>query len=134
MTEETKKTGNAYTEDQTSELLNLWNQQRGNELDADARREFVTKLASKFGKSSKSVIQKLVREKVYTSPTSKVGQVGQVGQRKADIVTEIEAFLSGNYTESDADSLTKATKPILLAIHRSFAALKQELAEQEKAN
>ena len=127
MTEETKKTGNAsYTEEQTSELLKLWNEQNGNQLDADARREFVSRLASRFGKTSKSIIQKLVREKSYTSPTNKSVQAGQ---RKADIVTEIETFLSGNYTESDADSLTKATKPILLAIHRSFVALK---AEQEK--
>ena len=73
----------------------------------------VATLAEQFGKTVKSVVAKLSREKVYVAKTyvSKTGEAPVKKDSLADKLAEIVGL-----TEAEADSLTKANKTALAKI------------------
>ena len=73
----------------------------------------VESLALQFGKTVKSVVAKLSREKVYVAKTyvSKTGEAPVKKDSLADKLAEIVGL-----TEAEADSLTKANKTALAKI------------------
>lgn len=79
--------------------------------------ETVEAFAEKFGKTAKSVIQKLVREGVYQKKEY-VGKTGAKPEKKDATADAIGAILG--LTEGEADSLAKANKT---ALQKIFAAL-----------
>lgn len=114
MTTATTKT--AYTAEQTKEVVSLWNDSdKSTQAKQDA---VINMLATKFGKTAKSIISKLSREKVYTAKayTTKNGEKPVKKDQTADA---IGAML--NLPENDVDSLTKANKTALVAISTALA-------------
>jgi len=73
----------------------------------------VEALASEFGKTVRSVIAKLSREKVYVAKTYKT-KTGEAVVKKDEHATAIAEALGMN--ANDADSLTKANKTALKLI------------------
>jgi transcription antitermination factor NusA-like protein len=73
----------------------------------------VATLAEQFGKTVKSVVAKLSREKVYVAKTyvTKTGEAVVKKDSLADKLAEIVGL-----TEAEADSLTKANKTALAKI------------------
>ncbi len=91
----------------------------------EARKQVVIAMANEHGKSTKSVIQKLVRESVYRKPAY-VSKAGATVERKSDIVQGIAKIL--NVTEAQLGGLDKATKPALETIRAGFVAAAAALA------
>lgn len=77
----------------------------------------VEQIAENLGKSVRSIVAKLSREKVYTAKAY-VSKTGDAVQKKDVVADAIGAVL--NMTESEIESLTKANKTALAKI---FAAL-----------
>ena len=77
----------------------------------------VEKIAEAMGKTTRSVIAKLSREKVYVAKTY-VSKTGAPGVKKDATADAIGAVLA--LTEAEIESLTKANKTALVKI---FAAL-----------
>ena len=73
----------------------------------------VEKLAAEMGKSTRSIIAKLSREKVYKAKEYKT-KTGEAVVKKDEFADAIALALG--LTEADADSLTKANKSALKAI------------------
>lgn len=73
----------------------------------------VESIAEALGKTVRSVVAKLSREKVYQAKTYKT-KSGEVVVKKDEFADYIAQALSMN--EADADSLTKANKTALKAI------------------
>jgi hypothetical protein len=100
----TDKTVN-YTDDQTVELVNRY--QAGEAVEA---------LAEAFGKSTRSIVAKLSREKVYVAK-SKAAGTGRV--TKAILINEL-ADRAGVDREV-LESLEKASVEALQVLHAKFA-------------
>lgn len=103
MTEKTVKSVN-YTPEQSAELVQLYN--AGNGMNT-------TDLAEKFGKTVKSIVAKLVREKVYVkaTPTAKDGSPIAKKEDTADAIGKILKL-----SENDTSSLAKCNKIALNAV------------------
>ena len=82
----------------------------------------VEAMASELGKSVRSVVAKLSREKVYKAKTYTT-KTGEAVVKKDAFADAIAQALGLN--EADADSLTKANKTALKAIADFIAAEKQ---------
>lgn len=104
----TAKTVN-YTAEQTAELVSAYT--------ANPSQETVVMFAEKFGKTVRSIVAKLSREKVYVSKTYETKN-GEKPVKKDSMADAIGAILK--LTEAEADSLAKANKTALAKI---FAAL-----------
>ena len=102
----TAKTVN-YTPEQTVSLLAGY-----------AEGVSVAELATMFGKTTRSVIAKLSREKAYVKKeyVTKTGETVVKKDALADKMAEVFGL-----TESEADSLTKANKTALKKILDKFA-------------
>ena len=95
-----------YTETQTAELVQAYQ--------ATPTAETIAAFAERFGKSTKSIVAKLVNEKVYQP---KVKAKGERGLTKAQLIAEIEQALTveaGTFA-----SFEKASKEALEALHRA---------------
>lgn len=105
----TTKTEN-YTAEQVAAMLSAYN-----ELPTKAT---VESLASKMGKSTRSIIAKLSREGVYQK-AERVSKSGAPVQKKDGIADAIGAVLK--MTEAEVESLTKANKTALDKIFKALA-------------
>lgn len=111
----TAKTVN-YTPEQTTEMVSAYL--------ADKSANTVNMLATKFGKSVRSIVAKLAREKqtdgspVYVAKEYKTKN-GETVTKKDAVADAIGAVLG--LAENDIESLTKATKPALQAIFSALA-------------
>ena len=85
-----------YTEDMVAEMTEAYQ--------ANPTRETVEELASKFGKTVRSIIAKLSREGVYVAQP-RVTKSGEPVVRKAELVAQIE-----DRFEIEVPSLVKASK------------------------
>ena len=104
----TAKTVN-YTSEQTAEMVSAYA--------ANPTQETVVFFAEKFGKTVRSVVAKLSREKVYVAKTY-VSKTGDAVVKKDETADAIGAVLK--MTEAEVTSLAKANKTALAKI---FAAL-----------
>lgn len=100
-----------YTPEQTAKMVSDY-----------AEGVTVEAIASALGKSVRSVVAKLSREKVYKAKTY-VTKTGEAVVKKDAFADSIAQALGLN--EADADSLTKANKTALKAIADFIAAEKQ---------
>lgn len=91
-----------YTAEQAAEMVSTY-----------TAGETVEAIAEKMGKSVRSVIAKLSREKVYVKKayTSKTGEAVIKKDEQADAIGELLGL-----SENDTESLTKANKSALAAI------------------
>lgn len=78
----------------------------------------VEKIAAELGKTVRSVVAKLSREKVYKKKEY-VSKTGEAVQKKDSYADAIGAVLKMN--ENDIDSLTKANKTALKIIFTALA-------------
>ena len=85
-----------YTEDMVAEMTEAYQ--------ANPTRETVEELASKFGKTVRSIIAKLSREGVYVAQP-RVTKSGEPVVRKAELVAQINAHF-----EIELPTLVKASK------------------------
>ena len=85
-----------YTEDMVAEMTEAYQ--------ANPTRETVEELASKFGKTVRSIIAKLSREGVYIAQP-RVTKSGEPVVRKAELVAQINAKF-----DSEFPTLVKASK------------------------
>ena len=108
MTTATAKTVN-YTDEQTTNLVAAY-----------AEGKTTTELATMFGKSVRSIVAKLSREKVYQKKTyaTKTGEAVVKKDALADKMAEVFGL-----TEAEADSMTKANKTALKKILDKFVEL-----------
>lgn len=106
MTDKTKapKTVN-YTDEMTTAIVAAYT--------ANPTRETVEELASKFGKTVRSITQKLVREKVYIKKAY-TNKNGETPIKKTALVDRMMGVFG--LTEAEATSLEKANKSALLRI------------------
>jgi hypothetical protein len=95
-----------YTESQTQQMVALY--QSGTTVE---------QLAESMGKSVRSIVAKLSREKVYVAKTYTT-KTGEPAIKKDTVADAIGAVLQ--LTESETESLTKANKT---ALQKIFAAL-----------
>ena len=98
-----------YTTEQTAEMVAAYV--------ANPTTETVAMFAEKFGKSVRSIVAKLSREKVYVAKTYETKK-GEKPVKKDSMADAIGSIL--NLSEAEADSLAKANKTALAKI---FAAL-----------
>ncbi len=110
----TEKTVN-YTAEMTSEIVEAYT--------AEPTDATVATLAEKFGKSTKSIVAKLVREKVYVAKTAAAGKRTVT---KAELVTQIAGLVGAH--EEQLESLEKATLPALTLVFSTLCALKLQVA------
>ena len=96
-----------YTPEMTAALVEAYEAAGSDE----ARKGVIADFAGEFGKSTKSIVAKLVREDAYVK-AERSGKKG--GVKKADLVDAITSKVP--MAENDADSLTKATMKALRAI------------------
>lgn len=94
-----------YTPEQTAQLIAAYV--------ASPTADTVAMLAEKFGKTVRSVVAKLSREKVYVAKTY-VSKTGAPVVKKDETADQIGALL--NLTEADVTSLAKANKTALLKV------------------
>ncbi len=99
-----------YTAEQAAEMVAAYT--------AAPEKATVEALALKLGKSVKSIVAKLVREKVYKK-AEYVTKSGEAVQKKNDVADAIGAVLRMN--ENDIDSLTKCNKTALAMIWKALA-------------
>lgn len=98
----TEKVAN-YTPDQVNIMVQ--------EYVAAPTKATVDSLATRFGKTARSIVAKLAKEQVYQSKSKEAGKREML---KAEMVTEI-AKLVGK-TEEPLESLEKATGPALMVV------------------
>lgn len=110
----TEKTVN-YTEAQTVELVQAYV--------ATPTDETVKSFAEKFGKTTRSIVAKLAKEKVYVS---KAKEAGKRDMLKSEMITKI-AELVGK-SEEQLESLEKATGVALKAVIEALEARDHEIA------
>ena len=97
------QTGNKnYTESMVAEMHEVYG--------STTTRESVESLATKFGKSTRSVIAKLSREGIYV-PMERKTKTGEPIVRKAELVAQIETHYG-----SELPRLVKATKADLIKL------------------
>lgn len=99
-----------YTDEQTAMMTEAYK--------ADPSKATVDMLAEKLGKTARSIIAKLSREKVYIKPEYKT-KLGESVAKKNDTADAIGAVLKMN--ENDIDSLTKANKTALALIWKALS-------------
>ena len=92
-----------YTPEQTKELVEAYK--------ADRSQATIEALATKMGKTVRSVIAKLSKEGVYES---KAKEAAKRSMLKSEMVSEIAKLLNKN--EEVLESLEKATGPALMAV------------------
>lgn len=114
-----------YTEAMTKELVERY--QSG---------ESVDDLATRFGKSKRSVIAKLVREDVYKAPEKGTAETSKAdGPQKKDLMAELMRRAPGLTTHYEG--LLNVTKPALSALiallPEPVAAEGTESVEQSRA-
>ena len=109
----TEKIAN-YTVEQTAELLAAYNPNASE----TERKAIVDSFAVKFGKSARSIVAKLSREKVYVAKAY-VTKTGEKSVKKDAHADAIGAIL--NMSENDIESLTKANKTALVKIFTALA-------------
>ena len=109
-----------YSADVTVKLLAAWDT-------SDKKRDDVEVLAVMFGKSIRSIVAKLSREKVYVKPAyvSKASGVAPVS--KESHVATIAAFMGVDVDK--LESLEKANKTVLMLIESTL--LKMAHAQDE---
>ena len=78
----------------------------------------VETIAADLGKSVRSVVAKLSREKVYTAKAY-ASKTGEKVEKKDQTADAIGAIL--NFTEAETESLTKANKTVLRKIFEALA-------------
>lgn len=105
-TEAAKGKKENYSEETTSKLLEAWEKST---QDQDA----VASLATMFGKTTKSIVAKLSREKVYKKQEYKT-KTGEKPVSKEDHVANIATLL--NVDLETIESLTKANKNVLALV------------------
>lgn len=98
-----------YTKEQTAEMVERY---EGCETEAERMAE-VEKIAEDFGKTVRSVRQKLVRERVYVAKVYQT-KTGNKPESKARIVSDIARTLG--VAEESVESLGKANKTTLALI------------------
>ena len=110
--ENTVKTPKAvnYTAEQTAKMVSTYM--------ANPTKETVEDLALIMGKTSKSIVAKLVREKVYVAK-AKTTKNGDPVTSKNEVASAIGAVLLMN--ENDTSSLEKANKTALAIIWKAIA-------------
>lgn len=108
-----------YSAETTTALLKAYESEKDTE-----------KLAAMFGKTVKSIVAKLSREKVYIKPTYKT-KTGEVPISKEELVSKIAVLL--NKDEESLESLTKATKPVLQTIEAALR-LQSELLDMNEGD
>lgn len=108
-TEKTVKAPN-YTAEQTAALVA--------DYSANPVETTVNEWAEKLGKSTRSIVQKLVREGVYKKKEY-VTKKGEKPQKKDETAHAIGLVLK--LTEADVESLTKANKSALEKIFEALA-------------
>ena len=97
------QTGNLnYTDKMVAEMHELYG--------SNPTRESVETLATKFGKSTRSLIAKLSREGIYV-PMERKTKTGEPIVRKAELVAQIETHYG-----IELPSLVKATKADLIKL------------------
>lgn len=94
-----------YTEAQTAELVEAYK--------ANATEATVNMFAKKFGKTTRSIVAKLVQAKVYVPKTAKV-EGGTKTATKADLVADLEHWFE--LKEGTLESLEKGSKAALEAL------------------
>ena len=99
-----------YTPEQTAAMVSAYV--------ADSSESTVAALALSMGKTVRSVVAKLSREKVYVAKTY-VTKLGDKVVKKDETADAIGAVLS--LTESEIESLTKANKTALVKILTALA-------------
>lgn len=99
-----------YTEAQTAEMVAAYV--------ANPTQETVAMFAEKFGKTVRSVVAKLSREKVYVAKTY-VAKTGEKPVKKDTVADAIGAILK--MTEAEITSLEKANKTALSKIFSALA-------------
>lgn len=99
-----------YTVEQTAEMIA--------EYVAAPTKETVEMLAVKMGKSARSIIAKLSREKVYVAKVYET-KTGEKPVKKDSVADAIGAVLK--MSESEIESLTKANKTALNKIFEALA-------------
>jgi hypothetical protein len=100
-----------YTPEMTAEMLT--------EYLANPTKETVAALAEKFGKTSRSIVAKLSREKVYKK-AEYVTKNGEKPEAKEHMVTEIAALLG--VPAEKLGGLDKANKVALALIREALKA------------
>lgn len=80
---------------------------------ANPSQETVTALATEFGKTVRSIVAKLSREKVYKAKEYKT-KTGETVVKKDELADKLTSL--AGLTASEADSLTKANKTALTKI------------------
>jgi len=99
-----------YTAEQTAELVAAYV--------ANPTKETVDAFAKAFAKTSRSIVAKLSREKVYQKPEYAT-KTGEAVQKKDAVADAIGAILK--LSEADTDSLAKANKKALKAVFDALA-------------
>ncbi len=109
-----------YSAAATIEIIAFWK-------DCDQSVTTLEALAEKYGKSKRSMIAKLAKEKVYV-PQKYVTKTGEVPVSKEEHVRTIAAFIGT--TQDKLDSLEKANKGVLVALE---TALKKSAHDYDNA-
>lgn len=110
-----------YTPEMTAEMVKTYSEALAQGKDAAAAA--VVALAEKFGKTTKSIVAKLSREKVYQAKEY-VSKTGEKPVKKDEHADAIGTILGGSefaLTEAETESLTKANKTALAKIFRALA-------------
>ena len=102
-----------YTPEQTAQIVDLW-------VTGQAT---VAALAVQFGKSTRSIVAKLSREKVYTAKVA----AKSATKTKAELISNMVANLE--LRPNDLASLEKASKPDLELLQARIADLYEMLQD-----
>lgn len=105
-----------YTDAQSAELVAAYTAVR--ESTREARDAVIADFAVKYGKTVRSIVAKLSREKVYM-PKEYVGKTGEKPVKKDAHADAIGAVLG--LSENEIESLTKANKTALEKIFKALA-------------
>lgn len=116
MAKAAEKTVN-YTDEQTTELVAAFNAVR--DQSREVRDAVVNEFATKWGKTARSIVAKLSREKVYVAKVyvTKTGEAVQKKDEWADAIAKVVPTL----TEAETESLTKANRTALAKIFAVLA-------------
>ena len=99
-----------YTAEQTAEMVSAYV--------ANPSQETIAMFAEKFGKSVRSIVAKLSREKVYQAKSYETKN-GEKPVKKDSVADAIGSILG--LSEADTDSLAKANKKALQAVFNALA-------------
>lgn len=101
-----------YTAEQTAQLVAAY---------AGGAGKTISELATQFGKTEKSIVAKLSREKVYVKKARVSKVTGGEPEKKEEIVQDIAALMG--VTEDKLAGFEKANKTGLLLVKEAFALL-----------